>query len=521
MNAASAPEMTRASTQKAHSAWTIYLLFALCASVYLFPFMRIIIVGRDEGSFLDGAVRIVQGQVFARDFFEIMGPGSFYWLAIFFKLFGATFLASRICLFTSSLGMALSIYYLSRRICKQNQALPCLIVAGTSFGGLWPEISHHLDSSFFGLLSVVCVVLWLDKPRNSFLIAAGILCAAATLTLQPKGLLLFCAILLWLWLQRRKTSVPLSSFLCFAGGYVAVVMLVLLYFWNQGALNGLVYANFVFPYHRYGTVNTVAYADDVFRIYWQPWAAGDGSKLLLGISVVRIIPFLFVAALPVLLLIAGIRYKWKLATPEVALYWLCGWAIWFGEIHRRDIFHLVFGSSLLIVVWVYSLTQDKNRLSKTALHILAGSAIFLVALNGCFVLIQGAHTSVTPVGKVSLIGDETILRLLKEHVQPGEKVLIYPFCPTCYFLSATANPTRYSLLVYNYNTREQLQEVVGDLENQRVKYVIWDSEFNATMNKFFPGVLPKNPNDLTIEPYLESHYSVVEDDHGIRLMARK
>jgi hypothetical protein len=113
------------------------------------------------------------------------------------------------------------------------------------------------------------------------------------------------------------------------------------------------------------------------------------------------------------------------------------------------------------------------------------------------------------------------LRLLKEHVQPGEKVLIYPFCPTCYFLSATANPTRYSLLVYNYNTREQLQEVVGDLENQRVKYVIWDSEFNATMNKFFPGVLPKNPNDLTIEPYLESHYTVVEDDHGIRLMARK
>ena len=52
----------------------------------------------------DGAVRILHGQVFARDFFEVMGPGTFYLLAAFFKLFGATFLAVRIWLFVTSLG---------------------------------------------------------------------------------------------------------------------------------------------------------------------------------------------------------------------------------------------------------------------------------------------------------------------------------------------------------------------------------------------------------------------------------
>jgi hypothetical protein len=91
--------------------WRNYLLFTLCASLYLLPFMRIMFAGSDDGTLLCGAERIIHGQVFARDFFEVMGPGTFYWLAIFFKLFGVTFLASRICLFISSLGIALSYYF--------------------------------------------------------------------------------------------------------------------------------------------------------------------------------------------------------------------------------------------------------------------------------------------------------------------------------------------------------------------------------------------------------------------------
>jgi 4-amino-4-deoxy-L-arabinose transferase-like glycosyltransferase len=45
-----------------------------------------------------------------------MGPGSFYWLAAFLRVFGVTFMASRICRFISSLGTALLIYLLSRRL---------------------------------------------------------------------------------------------------------------------------------------------------------------------------------------------------------------------------------------------------------------------------------------------------------------------------------------------------------------------------------------------------------------------
>src|SRR5882757_2996217 len=111
-----------------------YLVFALCASLYFFPFMRLLLRATDEGTLVEGAVRAVHGQLLGRDFFEVIGPGTFYWLALFFKLFGVTFLASRICLFVSSLGTALSLYFLSRRVCRSYQWLPCIIVFATYFG---------------------------------------------------------------------------------------------------------------------------------------------------------------------------------------------------------------------------------------------------------------------------------------------------------------------------------------------------------------------------------------------------
>src|ERR1700723_235710 len=115
-----------------------YLLFIVCASLYILPFMRLYMLGTDEGTLDYGAVRVVHGQVFARDFFEVIGPGTFYWLAAFFKLFGVSFLTTRICLFLTSLGTALLMYFLSRRVCERYRILPCSLLAGTYFGGLWP-----------------------------------------------------------------------------------------------------------------------------------------------------------------------------------------------------------------------------------------------------------------------------------------------------------------------------------------------------------------------------------------------
>ena len=524
MNVTATSETTNTPTQQASAPWRSYLLFTLCAGFYLLPFMRVIFVARDEGSFLYGAVRIVHGQVFARDFFEVMGPGTFYWLAAFFKLFGVTFLAARICLFISSLGTALSIYFLSRQVCREYQALPCLILVGTSVGALWPGISHHVDSNFFALLSAVCMVIWNNKPRNSLLIAAGALAGVTTCIFQPKGVLMFCALLAWLWIQRRWTSAPLTVLALPTGGYFAIIGLVLAYFWSQGALSSLYYANFAFPRQHYGAVNAVTYAYGIIMYYWANWVMAFGwAKWSVAIAAILITPLLFVAALPLLMLLVGIGYKWKSVTPEIVLYWLSGWALWLSEFHRSDIWHLVFGSPLLIVLCIHALTESRRKLANVAVQILAISAVCLAGFNCCVVLTMGTHPLASRVGNVVMAGagPDQVLRFLNEHTSPGEEILSYPYCPTYYFLSSTTNPTRYSILMYNYNTPSQFQEVVDILDRRRVRYIIWEAAFAANAADGFPGSQPRSPNDLIMEPYLESHYKQVEDDHGIRIMERK
>src|SRR5258708_15647453 len=74
-----------------------YFVLAFCSILYLYPFMRLSL-GIDQGTLLCGAARVTEGQVPFRDFFEVIGPGTFYLLALFYKIFATTWLAARIWL---------------------------------------------------------------------------------------------------------------------------------------------------------------------------------------------------------------------------------------------------------------------------------------------------------------------------------------------------------------------------------------------------------------------------------------
>ena len=498
-----------------------YLIFILFASLYLLPFMRLLLQPPPEGLLVYGAVRIVHGQGFARDVFEVVGPGTFYWLALFFKLFGVTFVATRICLVVTSLGTGLAMYFLSRRICGQYRILPCILLAGTYFGTLWPTISHHVDSNCFALLAVACMTVWQGRRKHGLLFAAGALAGATTCFLQQKGLLLLLALLLWLWVQRRRRSTSLSSLWAVTGGYISVVGLMLVYFWSRHALGDLFYANVVWPSGHYGAVNVVPYAQGIIRDCWDHFAlAKSGFHWTIVTAAVLITPFLFVAALPALLPALAARCRCNTMRPEIVLYWLCGWALWLSEIHRKDIWHLVFGSPLLMILCIYYLQQYRAKVADLALQILAISAACLAGFN--LFLALSAHPLATRVGTVAVFKKVPALAVLDDKVAPGEEIFVYPYCPMYYFLSATTNPTRYGGLVYNFNTPSQFEEVVGVLEQRRVKYVLWDTHFQA---KEVAALLPASARmprgALIIEPYLESHYKVVWEDADTRLMERK
>jgi len=515
-----APMPLRASASRSSERPSLpYLIFTLCAVLYLLPFMRLIFIGGDEGSIVCDAVKILHGQIFAHDFFEVIGPGSLYIMAGFFKLFGATFVAERIWLFVTSLGTFLSMYFLSRRICGRYQIVPSLVLVGVYFGMLWPMANHHVDSNCCALLAVVSMVLWLDMRRISLLLAAGVLAGVTTCILQPKGMLLLLAFLVWLWIQQKGRTGFLASACMVVGGYCSVVGLTLLYFWSRGALWDLINMNFVWPSRHYETLNAIAYARGISQ-YWDHWAIPiHGMMLLTPMAVVLILPFLLVVVLPALVPVLGIPQGKKNLRPEILLYWLCGWALWLSEIHRQDIAHLVVGSPLLIILCVYFLVEFRGKISGWALQLLAVSAGALAVINLFIVLC--VHSVPTRVGSVGVFKQDPVLAFLDTQIAPGTEIFIYPACPMYYFLSGTTNPTRYSLLMYNYNTPSQFRDVIRILDQHRVRYVVWDTKFETKAAQYFSAAMYRPAGGLLMEPYLESHYRLVQDFHGTRIMERK
>ena len=522
MNETAAPATAHAPRRHALPSWLAYLIFAFCAASFLLPFMRTLYVESDEGLFFCGAARIVQGQVFGREFLEIMGPGSFYWMAAFFKIFGVTLLAARISIFAPLLGTGLILFFLSRRLCSRYCALPSLLLTGPYFGLFGQVESHHVDSGFFALLSVVCLILWQTKRRKTLLIATGGLAAVTTCFLQPMGVFLLFACLLWLLLQSRKISSALAFVSLVTGGFLGVLGLVLSYFWSRGAMGGLIYANYIAPTQHYGPANTVPYAQRIFDIWNFLLPQPGGSKLLAGIAAIMEVPSLFVAALPVLLLILGIGYKWKSVRPEVVLLWLCGGAIWLSEFHRRDIHHLAYGSPLLIVLCVHMLGEIRSKFVHVAVWSLGACTVCLAALN-CMVSAQ-VQTVPTRVGPVAAFGpgSGSVLDFLNKHTKPGEEILVYPWAPAIYFLSSTTNPTPYSGLFYGQSTTAEFHEVVDILEQRQVRYVVWDTTLLESRSKagIMQGLMPST-DQLIFEPYLQSHYTMVENGGSTIIMERR
>ena len=504
-----------------------YALFALCSLIYLYPFMRVLMQGTDEGTLMYGAVRVMEGQVPFRDFFEVMGPGTFYWLALFFKVFGTTWLASRICLAVTSLATALVMYYLARQIGSKHQVLPTVLLLATSFGPLWPTISHHNDSNLFGLLSFSALLLFLKHRHPVLIFTAGTLAGLTTCFLQPKGIFLLVSFLLSIWVMQRKSATFLKAASWLVAGYTLVVFTVIALFWQAGALADWIYANLVWPLTRYSAGNAVRYAVGLREFYWHKWAAALSASFTptVGCSVATIlaVPLLFVALLPLILGVVALLCRSTAFTSVTVPYWAAGCALWLSEIHRKDITHLAFGSPILVILCFYLCERIEKKTIIYAMQVLTICTVFLASVNA-FITLSATTKTLTRRGVVYTFKRDPVTEFLVAHVKPGEPIFAYPYSPMSYFLAGAKNPTRLSILVYRMHTDAQIQQVIQALDTYKVQYVVWNASAtfdDAGIKWAFPENWAPRKEELIVEPYLLTHYDVVWADKGNRILKRK
>lgn len=113
------------------------------------------------------------------------------------------------------------------------------------------------------------------------------------------------------------------------------------------------------------------------------------------------------------------------------------------------------------------------------------------------------------------------LAFLETHTQAGQEVFVYPYQPIFYFVEHLKNPTRYSYLLYGFNTEAQFREAAADLERKRVRYVVMDGVFSGQrIASVFPAYKQPEESRLIMEPYLKSHYQVVKEAGRFRILER-
>ena len=405
---------------------------------YLALFARVLWRIGDEGMIVHGAQRVLEGQVPYVDFVEAIAPGSFYWLAGYFKLFGTSWFALRTHLVLSGAAISALIYYLTRFLIPGRFAVvPCALftVLGVP---LWTASSHHWDSLMFSLVATACFLEWQRHGRPVLLSVSGVSAAVTTCIMPQKGGALLVALVAILVVSRYAHSTfPVGSHIRrLAVPYALTLAGCVLCLMYAGALAAAFEATVVWPLTQYQSINRLPYA-------WGALTLPIGRSLSLLPSTPAVLIgtaafvsfwcFLTVVLLPVLaplLLVVAYRRGTNatvLRDPPLLSALAIGYAMWLGELQRPDFYHLMWGSPVLLVAVFVLLARGVSPTLRTATCWALCLSIVVVGTINVAITLDARETLSTRRGTMRAFNSDPALSFVMANVRPGEPVFVYPY----------------------------------------------------------------------------------------------
>jgi len=151
----------------------IALIIFLLSFLYLCIFRRYSWVDPDEGIILQGAQRILNGQVLYRDFFSFFTPGSYYFIALVFRIFGDSYLVAHTALAFVGAAFSPITYLLARRVCsRQTSLLITSLMTVTAVPSRFVVI-HNWDSTLWACLALYTAVRFLESGSSVWALASS------------------------------------------------------------------------------------------------------------------------------------------------------------------------------------------------------------------------------------------------------------------------------------------------------------------------------------------------------------
>ena len=501
----------------------IALGLLLLTFVYLCLFRQYSFIDPDEGIILQGAQRILDGQVLYRDFFSFFTPGSYYLVALTFRIFGDSLLVAHTLLAAIAAAFSPITYVLCRRVCSRQASLLVTVLMAVTALPLRFVVAHNWESTLLACIGLFCAVRFLESRGRVWAFSAASFVSLTAMFEQSKGAGLLLGVVLGFLLinklgdsQERLLTRP--TLIAIVVGLCWPTAITLAYFASQHALLDTLAAWF-WPLQHYSGANRVPYGYSNLTEEGRQALFGTGawSERLLKIMVfspplwLPILPLFGTALLPRLVL--G-KLRRRTLDADWAYYVLISATISGLLVSmlvvRLDYPHFVYLHPIFLIVLAWLI--DGRGIRSRAFARMAPLLGFCLAVSlltmGTALLVRTRANNhlITRRGPITTQLRDDLAPYIERHVPAGEQILIYPYQPTYYFLTRTNNPTRYEYYQAGMHTSAQLENMLSDLRAHPVRVVLYDPSFADHIRVSWPNTPPSALASDAVADYIAREY---------------
>jgi hypothetical protein len=555
------PDAERISQTKTRWPWWAWLL-ALVAFALVVTSLAAALMnwpGMDEGNYLLQSLRLAQGQLPYRDFYDFITPGGQLFNALLIRLNGFSVMGIRLFVLVGWLVEMLLIYDMARERLSRPWA-------GLLMAFLWltcsryPISQHHFYSGFMALLAVYWVwrylgTLYRNENGRHFLLGAGLMTALTFWCTQSLGILMALALACFSWLhcclhEREEKGITFRNvarsdvmrrWWKHWGVYWLLPMLAVHAAWLGSFMALGILGDFArdslswLGGGHYQQTTVFGYYPTFHQEFMEtirPFLDHVRMPYLL-LFIVRL-PIAFhlflIGFLPVLgILVTGYRlpnrFLYRLLRREdeaLLLFLLAAIAMIASTFSYSSSMHIVSNGMLALMLgwlvvydWVsaWPARDWSMRIVTTALCIalLLGAVIgsLLQWLGGVWLphfrgMSEPLLYTDTQTNAVQLL---SVINLLEEAKAKGGSVFVFSETPSLYLPGAYRNATRFTLILPFYTSPEQLREIFADLERNKPLYIVDDeARLHLYQDSRFSQYPVRKLEMPEMMAYLHQHY---------------
>ncbi len=504
--------------------WGIAVSLFVLSCLYLRLFYNYTSLDMDEGIILQGAQRVLNGQVVYRDFFSFYTPGSYYWNALLLRVFGESVLIPRMALVVYGGIFAILIYFLARRVTSRWAAVLAAYLVTITCLPYRFMVLHNWDSTLWAFLALYCAVWLLQSRHWAWALATGTFSSLCLLFEQSKGAGLIVGLAVGLlivaWVGRAKNLLNRSRVVTLAMGLVWPVLLTVAYFALQHSLRPM-WVDLLWPLKLFVKVAKLPYGDLMLsEAAWHMIHSGPiGLRIL---TIFTLGPCLLVPVLPLLALGILVHGAFKLR-PDLAdspctrnTYYVLVCAVLGGllisiMVVRTGVSQFLYlPPFLLVIAWFVDGRDFRSKLLGRIRPLLILVLLMSFSSFGFALLtksLNARYTLRTRRGMLKSAEPDPVLTYIQSYVPAGGRLFVYPYQPLYYYLTATENPTSFEYLQPGMHTPEQFELAAGQLAAHPPRFVLFTPSFFEMVATPFPetpveALAARDP----VEDYIFAHY---------------